>query len=63
MSILVKLRKIILILSFLESFGSGSFFEKPVNQSQYILVRELYNKLQQLVELIWYCRIDLLNFL
>ena len=63
MSILVKFRKIIFVLSFLELFGSGSFFEKPVNQSQYILVLELYNKLQQLVELIWYCRIDLLNFL
>ena len=37
MSILAKFRKIILILSFLESFGSGSFFEKPVNQVQYIL--------------------------
>ena len=36
MSILVKFRKIIFVLSFLGLFGSGSFFEKPVNQSQYI---------------------------
>lgn len=36
MSILVKFRKIILILSFLGLFGSGFFFKEPVNQSQYV---------------------------
>ena len=36
MSILVKFRKIIFILSFLGLIGSGFFSEGPVNQSQYI---------------------------
>lgn len=37
MSILLNFRKIIFILSFLGLFVSGCLFEKPVNQSQYIL--------------------------
>lgn len=37
MSILLNFRKIIFILSFLGLFVSGCFFEKTVNQSQYIL--------------------------
>lgn len=35
MSILAKFRKIIFMLSFLGSLGSGFFFKEPVNQSQY----------------------------
>lgn len=37
MSILLNFRKIIFIFFFLGLFVSGCFFEKTVNQSQYIL--------------------------
>lgn len=62
MNILAKFRKIIFRLFFFRIVCKRLRL-KTVNQSQYIWVRELYNKLQQLVELIWYWRIDLLNFL
>ena len=62
MSILAKFRKIIFRLSFFRIVCKRLRL-KTVNQSQYIWDRELYNKLQQLVELILSWRIDLLNFL